>query len=147
MGFKGGKANDFLSFFGANFRGQVTIFIIIAVLIIFNTIRINIYTHREEIGIMKLVGATDDYVKGPLLFQGLFFGLVSAVIASVVLLLLFTSVKFLGLFGATSTVFILPGVRVLNWIFLIILVFLLLIFGGLLGYLGSQTAIKKYLKY
>ena len=127
--------------------GLAVIFLGLSFAIVMSTLRVTIDSKGDEIEIMKLVGATDEYVKGPLLFQGLFFGLVSAVIASVVLLLLFTSVKFLGLFGATSTVFILPGVRVLNWIFLIILVFLLLIFGGLLGYLGSQTAIKKYLKY
>ncbi|OGC47454.1 hypothetical protein A2886_03455 [candidate division WWE3 bacterium RIFCSPHIGHO2_01_FULL_42_13] len=127
--------------------GLVLIFLGLSFAIVMSTLRVTIDSKGDEIEIMKLVGATDDYVKGPLLFQGLFFGLVSATIASVVLLIFFTSIKFLGLFGATSTVFILPGVRVLSWIFLIILVVLLLIFGGLLGYLGSQTAIKKYLKY
>lgn len=46
---------------------------LIAVLIIFNTIRVAIYVHRDEIGIMKLVGANDWFVRGPFLLEALMY--------------------------------------------------------------------------
>jgi cell division transport system permease protein len=54
------------------------IFVIIAVLVVFNTVRLAIYTHREEIGIMKLVGATDWFIRGPFLFEGVMYGLIGS---------------------------------------------------------------------
>ena len=56
------------------------IFIIIAVLIIFNTIRINIYTHREEIGIMKLVGASNWFVRAPFLVESFMYAFLSVIL-------------------------------------------------------------------
>jgi cell division transport system permease protein len=52
----------------------------IAMLIVFNTIRVAIYVHRDEIGIMKLVGANDWIVRGPFLFESIFYGFVSTAI-------------------------------------------------------------------
>lgn len=49
----------------------------IAMLIVFNTIRVAIYVHRDEIGIMKLVGATDWIVRGPFLFEAVFYACVA----------------------------------------------------------------------
>ncbi|MCR4311830.1 MAG: ABC transporter permease [Candidatus Uhrbacteria bacterium] len=48
-------------------------FAFISILIVLNTIRVAIYVHREEIGIMKLVGATDWFVRGPFLLEVVFF--------------------------------------------------------------------------
>lgn len=56
------------------------VFIIIAILIVFNTIRINIYTHREEIGIMKLVGATNWFVRAPFLVESMLYAILSVAI-------------------------------------------------------------------
>ncbi len=61
------------------------VFIIIAVLIIFNTIRINIYTHREEIGIMKLVGASNWFVRAPFLVESLFYAVLAVIICMVIM--------------------------------------------------------------
>ncbi len=57
------------------------VFLIIAVLIIFNTIRITIFTRREEIEIMKLVGATDWYIRWPFVAEGVLYGIVSTIIS------------------------------------------------------------------
>lgn len=54
---------------------------IIAFLIIFNTIRVAIYTQRIEISIKKLVGATNWFVRGPYIFESIFFSLISILIA------------------------------------------------------------------
>jgi cell division transport system permease protein len=57
------------------------IFIIISVLIIFNTIRMAIFTRREEIEIMKLVGATGWFIRGPFIFEAALYGIIAAGLA------------------------------------------------------------------
>lgn len=56
-------------------------FLIVSLLIIFNTIRMAIFTRREEIDIMKLVGATKWYIRGPFLVEGAVYGIIGATIA------------------------------------------------------------------
>ncbi len=56
------------------------VFIIISVLVVFNAIRVAIYTHRKEIGIMKLVGASNSFVKAPFLISGIIYAVVGTLI-------------------------------------------------------------------
>lgn len=63
------------------------IFSLIAILVVVNTMRIAIYTHREEIGIMKLVGATNWFVRAPFLVESVFIGLIAVILASLLLLI------------------------------------------------------------
>jgi cell division transport system permease protein len=67
--------------------GLVTsiIFLIISTLIIFNTIRMAIFTRRDEIEIMKLVGATKWFIRGPFLFEAALYGIIAAIIAAVLM--------------------------------------------------------------
>lgn len=58
------------------------LFTIISLLVIFNTMRIAIYTHRIEISIKKLVGATNWFIRGPYFIQALFFSVVSVAITA-----------------------------------------------------------------
>jgi len=58
----------------------------IAMLMVFNTLRVNIYAHREEIGIMKLVGASDSFVRGPFIVSSLMYGFFAAILAMLILL-------------------------------------------------------------
>ncbi len=60
--------------------GVSAIFVIISIIVILNTIRMTIYNHREEVGIMKLVGATNWFIRGPFLLEGLLLGLIAALI-------------------------------------------------------------------
>lgn len=55
--------------------------ILAAILITFNTIRLAIYTAREEISIMRLVGASNMFIRGPFLLQGVMYGLVAGILA------------------------------------------------------------------
>jgi cell division transport system permease protein len=57
------------------------IFLVISTLIIFNTIRMAIFTRREEIEIMKLVGATKWFIRGPFIFEAALYGIIAAGIA------------------------------------------------------------------
>ncbi len=60
------------------------IFVLIAALVTFNTIRLAIYTNREEISIMKLVGASNLYIRGPFITSGIMYGIISAVFATII---------------------------------------------------------------
>lgn len=61
--------------------GITALFLLIAFLIIFNTIRVSIYTQREEISIKKLVGATNWFIRAPFLLVGVAYTLVSVGVA------------------------------------------------------------------
>jgi cell division transport system permease protein len=67
--------------------GLVIIFIVISIFVVFNTIRLAIYSRRDEIEIMKLVGATSSFIRWPFLIEGTLFGVFSALIASGVIIL------------------------------------------------------------
>lgn len=71
--------------FSDNFNkiGLITsaIFLFIAALIVFNTIRVAIYTHRNEIAIMKLVGASNWFIRSPFLVEAIFYGIIACLIS------------------------------------------------------------------
>jgi cell division transport system permease protein len=60
--------------------GLVVLFAIFSVLIVFNTIRVAIYTQREEIGVMRLVGASSAYVRWPFVLEGMILALLALLI-------------------------------------------------------------------
>lgn len=64
-----------------------TVFIIISILIIFNTIRLAIYTRRDEIDIMKLVGANKSFIRNPFILEGIIHGILATVLSVVILYL------------------------------------------------------------
>lgn len=61
----------------------MSVLLIAAVLITFNTIRLAIYTAREEISIMRLVGASNMFIRGPFMLQGIMYGLLAGLLAVV----------------------------------------------------------------
>jgi cell division transport system permease protein len=61
------------------------IFMVIAVLVTLNTVRMSLYAHRKEFEIMRLVGASNLYVKMPTLIEGALYGLASAIVAVIFL--------------------------------------------------------------
>jgi len=114
---------------------------IIAILVAFNQIRLAIYNSREEIGIQRLVGASDWFIRGPFLTQGAISGGIAAVATFLVfgLTVFFIGPKFAILF---------PGLNIFAsflakfWLFFLIN----LLFGIGLGVLSSIIAIKKFLE-
>lgn len=119
----------------------VTIFlIVVSVLITFNTIRLAIYTSREEIGVMRLVGAGNAYVRGPFLVEGFLYGVVAALIT---LIALYPATAWLG--DATERFFGTMNIfdyymSNLGWFALVILVS-----GAALGVVASFLAVRQYL--
>ena len=64
-----------------------------SILITFNTVRLAIYTTREEISVMRLVGASNMFIRGPFMLQGVMYGLAAGVLA---LLILYPIVLWIG---------------------------------------------------
>jgi cell division transport system permease protein len=84
-----------------------SIFVLISILIIYNTIRLTIYARSDEIEIMKLVGASDWYVQGPFIVEGITYGILGSIISSVILfsafrLMLPITEQYLGINSANS---------------------------------------------
>lgn len=73
-------------------QGLSAVFTVIALLVVFNTIRMTIYTHREEIGIMKTVGAANWFVRFPYILQGVLY----SIFALIVTLLLWYGLLYLA---------------------------------------------------
>ncbi len=59
----------------------IVLLLLISLFIIYNTIKLGTFTRREEIAIMKMCGATNGFVRGPFIFEGMLLGLAGAVIA------------------------------------------------------------------
>lgn len=68
-----------------------SVFMLIAVLIVVNSIRIAIYTHREEVGVMRLVGAGNAFIRGPFLVKGIILSLLAILVT---LLLVYPALNF-----------------------------------------------------
>ncbi|MFC1701039.1 cell division protein FtsX [Patescibacteria group bacterium] len=58
---------------------------LIAIFVTFNTIRLTIYSSRKEIKVMKLVGASNWFVRGPFIIEGALYGIIAAILATIVL--------------------------------------------------------------
>jgi len=119
----------------------IAISVFLSIIIAFNTIRMAIYSLREEIEIMKLVGASNWFVRGPFLLEGALQGLFASLIA--ILIFIF----FLLVFGAKIENFIL-GVGIVSyfWSRFWFIFALQTFFAVFLGMISSFWAMNKYLK-
>lgn len=125
----------------------VVSFFVISYSVIISALRTTINSRGPELEIMKLVGASDSYVRNPFIYQGVFFSLTSAASASIIMILLGVGMSKWGIFSKGLSLGFIPGFFIDPIIFSLVLSFILLVSGFLLGYLGSNAAVKKYLKY
>jgi len=125
----------------------VVSFFVISYSVIISSLRTAINSRGSELEVMKLVGASDSYVKNPFIYQGVFFSVVSALGASILMILIGIGMGSMDALSKGLSLGFLPGVFISPVIFSLILSTVLLISGFLLGYFGSSAAIKKYLKY
>jgi cell division transport system permease protein len=112
----------------------------IAVLVAFNTIRLTIYNSRKEIEIMRLVGASNMFIRGPFFVQGILVGVAASIITLILLLL---ASLLAGGRIETFTGFSISSFMLSNFF---ILLLLQLSVGIGLGLASSAIAIRKYLK-
>ena len=119
------------------------VFLIISALVIFNTIRMAIFSRREEIYMMKLVGASPSFIRGPFLVEAQICGLISGLVACVLAFSAYQIVKTpltdygIDLSGVTA-------VMESSWIIVVAIVIVAI--GMLIGLISSRLAIRRYLK-
>ncbi|TSC56022.1 MAG: cell division protein [Parcubacteria group bacterium Greene0714_21] len=113
----------------------------IAVLVAFNTIRLTIYNSRDEIEVMRLVGASNSFIQGPFVVQGIVVGVFGG-------LLTFLFLFFLSWFAGPRFESFLSGFNLFEYFTSHVFLFLALEFGvGIgLGVVSSVVAIQKYLR-
>lgn len=117
-------------------------FAVASILIAFNTIRLAIYTSRDEIGVMRLVGAGAWYVRGPFVVAGVLYGLVSSLVVLALLypIMLSLSKPSAAFFGTFDTL--------TYFMDSFLLLFVVLVGTGVsLGAVSSYLAVRRYLKH
>ncbi|MEI7539198.1 MAG: permease-like cell division protein FtsX [Candidatus Saccharibacteria bacterium] len=118
------------------------VFVIISALIIFNTIRMAIFNRKEEIQMMKLIGANQSFIRGPFLIEAVIYGFIAALIA--------TSVGLFGLYKSSATlasyqISVQPTINLMTHDIAIVVVSMIAI-GALIGVVSSVLATRRYLK-
>jgi cell division transport system permease protein len=117
------------------------VFALLAGLVVFNTIRLAIYANREEIGVMRVVGASNVLVRGPYVVEGVLCGAIAAILALIVSApLLFGVNPYLNVF--------IPGLNIFPYFMshILMLSVYVLGFGVFLGGVSSFIAVRRYLK-
>jgi len=121
--------------------GIAIVLALVAALITFNTIRLAIYSNREELKIMRLVGASNGFINGPFIITGLIYGAVSAVISLVIAMPAVAAVS------PYVDVFI-PELALQAYFYgnFALLLGYQLLFGLILGSVSAAVAVRRYLK-
>jgi len=124
------------------------VFVILAVILllsasvlILNTIRLAIFARRREVSVMKLVGATNWFIRVPFMFEGVIQGLLGAMVAAVVVVVLHLVLDALGS-GQTSNVLSQMRLSTHEVVFTSLVVLLI---GVLIGSIGSALGIRRFL--
>lgn len=118
--------------------GLVLLLVVATVLTISNTIRLAVFARRREIAIMKLVGATDWYIRRPFMLEGIILGLIGSGVALAGVSFGYAKVEFYvrsAVFPIIPSQELLPGLTVT-----------LLLLGTALGAVGSIVSVRKFLK-
>lgn len=135
---------DFNHLVGYVSAGIILILLCVAVFLISNTVTVGISVRKEEIAIMKLIGATDYLVRAPFIVEGIFIGLIGATIPLLLLYFMYQKIivyiadkfNFIG-----SMINFVPVHTVFKT-----LIPVAVILGVGIGFLGSRLTIRKHLK-
>lgn len=124
-------------------RASVVAMIILigaAIAITFNTIRLAIYTTREEIAVMRLVGASNTFIRGPFMLQGIMYGAIAGIAA---LIIMYPILFWIGPGTQTFFEFNIFGYFISNFAY----VFLVIVGSGIVvGLISSALAVSRYLR-
>lgn len=122
--------------------GLVIALALVTVFLISNTIKLTIYSRKNEIEIMRLVGASNTAIKLPFLFEGLIIGIIGAIIPICV-----TIYGYVILYNSLNGYLFTEMLRLVKpYNFVFIISGILIVFGALVGMYGSVKAVRKYLK-
>lgn len=118
------------------------IFVAISSLIVFNTIRMAIFNRKDEIQMMKLIGADKGFIRGPFLVEAIVYGFIAAVIATVLGVISLQSVGNKLLDAGVS----IENTLVLSTTYMPVLLIFMILLGGVIGVISSLLATQRYLK-
>jgi len=118
-----------------------SVFIVIAILVTFSAIRMSLYTRKREFDIMRLVGASNLYIKIPSIFEGIYYGLFASIVAMIFIAVLAYS-------GIPITEGVISKEEMIGfYISNLWKIGLLMLFAGvLIGVISSVISIRRYLK-
>ena len=136
--------SDFNKLIGYVSAGIILILLCVAIFLISNTVTVGIAVRKEEIGIMKLIGATDFFVRAPFVVEGILIGLIGSALPLLLLYFLYSRlvVYIMDKFNFLSSMLsFLPVGTVFRT-----LAPVGLILGVGIGFVGSFTTIRKHLK-
>ncbi len=124
----------------------MVVFSVVSILIIFNTIRMAIFNRRDELHIMRLLGASTSYIRGPFVVETIIYGIISAIVSVTLMNSLFivsASAFAASNFGLLDIQFATDYFRQYFWIILLSQLGL----GILIGAVSSAIATRRYLKF
>jgi cell division transport system permease protein len=118
------------------------VFVAISSLIVFNTIRMAIFNRKDEIQMMKLIGADKSFIRGPFIVEAIVYGFIAAVIATIL---------GIAILQASSAKLLTAGVNVQSTLeyvttYMPIVMLGMILLGGLIGIASSLLATQRYLK-
>lgn len=120
----------------------IAVLVFVSIFIISNTIKLTVTSRKREINIMKYVGATNSYIRGPFIIEGIFFGLVGALISIAVVYFAYRYI-YLNMnesFYNMFTFYLIPPESIISDISVIFLTL-----GAGIGAMGSMLSLKKFL--
>ena len=120
--------------------GIAAVMLVLAFLLIFNTVRLSAFSRRRETGIMRLVGASNFYIQMPFLLEGAVAGLFGGVLASAVLI----GIKSFFIDGIVAPH--LSSIQFIGWAPFVFIVPVLLAAGILMSVVASAFTLRKYLR-
>ena len=127
----------------ASIAGSIAtvVFVVISSLVVFNTIRMAIFNRKDEIQMMKLIGADRGFIRGPFIVEAIMYGFIAALVAS--------GVGYLLLFSAHDKLAVrLPMDNLMNisTTYAGLVVLAMIMIGAVIGIVSSLIATRKYLK-
>ena len=119
-----------------------SLFVLISMLIIFNTIRMAIFSRKDEIEMMKLIGADKNFIRDPFVVEAVMYGFFAAILATLIGVLTFINIEpALSRYGIATT-----GLHssIIEYSPLILLAMMAI--GSVIGFVSSRLAVRRYLK-
>lgn len=121
----------------------IALLVAISVFIIAYTIKLTVHARRREISIMKYVGATNSFIRGPFIVEGILIGIISAMITVFLLGTIYSSIS-----KAVTELSLIQNMKIEIYTYSQIFVTLIVVYLGLgvgIGTVGSAISMKKYL--
>lgn len=124
----------------------VIVFAVVSVLIIFNTIQMAIFNRRDEITIMRLLGASTSFIRGPFVVESILYGIISALVSVGILDLLFL-VASNALQASSLGLLDISYASIYFYDHFLLLLTVQLTIGIVIGAVSSIIATRRYLKF